>query len=155
MSNVKLLKLNLAVVNRRPEHDCFGCAIAPGKSGQLAPERCSHAIRLGEISTKSEVGGVKQTINAIGEPECIRCLPQRNVAGAACNLPVGMLRTPFIRDIASDFPSENVNFELQPHTLLAEAREVRCGGLKVEATAQSESAERQTIGFPVSCTAQL
>jgi hypothetical protein len=155
LSNIKLLKLNLAVVNRRAEHDGFGCAIAPGRPGQFTPDRRSYAVRLSEVSTKSEVGGVKQALNAISEPECVRSLRQRNVAGAPRDLPVGMFRTPLVRNISADFSSESINLELQPHTLLALARQVRCGGLKVETTAQSETGERQMIAFPVSGTAQL
>src|SRR5437667_7411899 len=59
LSNIKLLKFDLAVVNRCADHDGFGCAIVPRGRGQFSPERCSYAVRLGEVSTESEVGGVK------------------------------------------------------------------------------------------------
>ena len=112
-------------------------------------------IGLGEISTKSEVGGVKQPVNAISKPECVRGLRQRNVAGSACNFPVEMLRPPLVRDVPADFSTESIKLELQPYTLLAQVREVCCARLQIKTAAQSQSADRQTIGFPVSCAAQL
>ena len=66
-----------------------------------------------------------------------------------------MLRTPFVGDVSADFSPKSVELELQPHVLIAQAREVCCGRLQIETAAQSEPGEGQTIGLPVSCAAQL
>src|SRR5206468_10722645 len=138
LSNIKLLKLNFAVVNRCADHDRFGCAIVPRGSSQFSPERCSYAVRFSEVSTKGEVGSVKQTVNAIGETKHVRGLRQRNVAGAARNLLIGMLRTPLMLNVAANFPPKNADVELHSDALLTQTPQDSWGGLHVDTAATSK-----------------
>ena len=90
MLDVKLLKLDAAVVKRRAEHDRFGGAIAPGKRRQFSPERGGDAVRFAEVAAERKVAGVQQAIDAIGKAEGLRGLVERNIRGAAGDFPRGM-----------------------------------------------------------------
>src|SRR4030095_8176860 len=129
---VKLLELNPAAVEGRPEHDRFSRAVAPRKTSQFAPKRCGHPVGLGKVSAKSEVTSVEQTANAIGESECFRSLLERNIGSPTGNFPVGMLRAPFVRNVSADFSAKRVGVELQSHALIPQLRQIRRRGLQVE-----------------------
>ena len=129
---IELLQLNPSVVQRCAEHDCLGRAIAPGKPGQFAPERCGHPVWFGKVSAKSEVTSVEQAANAIGESECFRGLLERNVRSAASNFPAGMLRAPFVRNVSPNFSAERVGIELQSDVLVPQTRQVGRSELQVQ-----------------------
>ena len=123
----------------------FGGAIAPGEPGQFSPERGRCAVRLCQVSTKSEVAGVKQATEAIGESKCFGSLRQRNVGGAASDLPVVMRRVPFMRNVARIFPPNASTSNCNPTSLVSQTREIDRSGLQVEAARQSESGECQSV----------
>src|SRR4029450_6565872 len=69
LSYVKLLELDLPVVEHGSERNRFGCTIPPGERRQFSPERSNYVGRLGQVPTQSEVAGVKQSIDAISESD--------------------------------------------------------------------------------------
>src|SRR5919106_5252696 len=69
LSYIKLLELDLPVVEHGSEGNRFGSTIAPGEGGQFSPERSNDVGRLGQVATESEITGVKQPIDAISESD--------------------------------------------------------------------------------------
>src|SRR4029453_18984901 len=130
--DIELLQLNAPIVQRCAEHDRLCRSIAPCKPGQFAPERRGYPAWFGKVSAKSEVTSVEQTADAIGESECFRRLLERNIRGASGNLPVGMLRSPFVRNVSTNFSAERVGIELQTHALVSQTRQVRRSGLQIQ-----------------------
>src|SRR5437762_4978782 len=60
-----------------------------------------------------------------------------------------------MRDASSEFSAERIDIKFQANALLSNAGQISGDGLEVEASRYSEPGERQPIGLPVSCTAQL
>ena len=79
MFYIELLELDLPIVERSAKHDRFGRAGAPGQLRQFNPERCSRPSRVARVSTKGEIAGVEQTVDTIGESDCLRRLGEGNV----------------------------------------------------------------------------
>src|SRR5581483_611860 len=147
--DVDLLELNPPVVQCCPDHDCLCRAIAPCKPGHFAPQRRRHSVQLSEVSAESEISRVEQAADTIGEPKCFGSLLERDVGGTSRDFPVGMLSSPFMRDVPANFSAERVRVELQTNSLISKAGKVRRRRLQIETAREIESRNGQVISFPM------
>src|SRR5438874_10923935 len=60
-----------------------------------------------------------------------------------------------MQDASSQLSAERIDIESQANASFSNAGQIGGDGLEVEASRQSEPGERQAIGMPASCTAQL
>ena len=98
-------------------------------------------VRLSEVSAKSEVAGVKQTIDAIGESECVLTFGAREMSAgrrrqfSSWNAE-SAIHAKCFREF---FRRKRQRSNCTPTRCSPRPREVRCDGLQVETAAQGES----------------
>src|SRR6266404_9336552 len=152
---VKLLKLDLPIVESGAEHDYFSRAIAPGRIAQFNPNRGGCAHEIVRIAAKGDFARVERAPQLVGETDCLRGLRKRDVAGRASKVPNGMPQPPFVGKTGANFAAECIEVELKIGALFAEMGKIDGGRLQIQPASERDAAEREPVILPFGRTAQV
>src|SRR5205085_8879337 len=135
---IKLLDLDGAVVEGGADHHRVCGSIAPGEPTDLSPHGCGRIPQIVHFAAESELAGMERTTRAIGPSERVRHLGQRNSGSIARNVPGSFILAVVARHPGADLAAEGIDVYLHPDAAFADARQINCDCVKVEAGHQAE-----------------